>query len=165
MIFHNFLCYKFCLKIIKKIIKLCRSKISTCVKYSIDAYHRYILRRYILPSCFGNLNSRACQGDSLNAMFPRFLNCFQPFPLAFPHVSPGVSTFPHMFFPFPILDFSVVSVHYIKIYAKGVLKKWFCLYRNFRNVNSLYQLRSKPLIHQKLEKYLIIFFPVSVMLL
>ena len=37
-------------------------KISTCVKYSIDAY-----QRYILPFRFGNLNSR---DDSLNVMFP-----------------------------------------------------------------------------------------------
>ena len=34
------------------------TKIGTCVKYSIDAYHGYILPRYILPFCFVNLNSR-----------------------------------------------------------------------------------------------------------
>ena len=37
---------------------ICTSKIKTFVKYSIDAYHRYIL-----PPCFRNLNSRDCQGD------------------------------------------------------------------------------------------------------
>ena len=125
MIFHNFLCCKFCLKIIKKIIKLCSSKISTCVKYLIDAYHRYILRRYILPSCFGNLNSRACQGDSLNVMFPRFLNCFQPFPLVFPHVSPGVSTFPHSVFPVSYFRFfgCISALH--KSLCKGSVKNDF----------------------------------------
>ena len=60
----------------------------------IYAYHRHILR-----FCFRNLNY---QGDShqctivrvilINAMFPLFPNCFLPFPLVFPHVSPGVST-------------------------------------------------------------------------
>ena len=70
------------------------AKISTCVKYSIDAYHRYILPRYMLPFCFGNLNFRNYHGDSRNVMFPRFPNCFQPFPLVFPHVSPGFLLFP-----------------------------------------------------------------------
>ena len=41
----------------------CTSKIKTCVKYSIDAYHIYILPRYISLRCFGSLNSRDCQGD------------------------------------------------------------------------------------------------------
>ena len=81
------------------------AKISTCVKYSGDAYDRYIL-----SFCFGNLNSRDYHGDSLNGMFPRF-----------PTVSPGVSAcfaqcfygflrcfsfFPAVFALFPILDFA-----------------------------------------------------------
>ena len=69
------------------------AKIITCVIYSIDAYQRYILPRYILSFCFGNLNSRDYHGDSLNVMFPRFPNCFLPFPLVFPHVSPSVFIF------------------------------------------------------------------------
>ena len=63
------------------------AKISTCAKFSSDACHRYIL-----PFCFGNFKSCDYHGDSLNFMFPRFANCFLPFPLVFPHVSPGIST-------------------------------------------------------------------------
>ena len=62
------------------------------MKYSIDAYRRRILSRYILPFFFGNINSRDYDDDSLNVMFSRFLNCFLPVSLVFPHVSPGVST-------------------------------------------------------------------------
>ena len=62
------------------------------MKYSIDAYHRYILPRYISPFGFRKLNSRGYHCDSLDVMFPRFPNCFLPFPLVFPHVSPNVST-------------------------------------------------------------------------
>ena len=51
-------------------------KISTCVKYSIHAY-----QRYILPFRSGNLNSR---DDFLNVMFPQFPNCFLPFPPVYP---------------------------------------------------------------------------------
>ena len=41
----------------------------------------------------------------------------------------------------------VESVHYIKVYAKGVLKNGF-VYLETSDANLLYQLRSKPLIHQ-----------------
>ena len=61
------------------------------MKYSIDAYHRCILPRYILPFCFGNLNSRDYHGDSLNAMFSWFPNYFLPFLLVFMYFSPDVS--------------------------------------------------------------------------
>ena len=76
------------------------------MKY-IDAYRRCILPRYILQFCFGNSNSR----DFLNVIFSRFHNCFLPFPLVFPHVSPGVSTarfgvFSAVFHLFRILDFA-----------------------------------------------------------
>ena len=67
------------------------AKISTCVKYSIDAFHRYVLPRYFLLFCFGILNACDYPGDFFNVMFPRFPNCFLLFPLMFPHVSPGVS--------------------------------------------------------------------------
>ena len=50
-----------------------------CVKYSIVAYDKCILRRYILPFCFGKVNSRNYHGDSLNVTFFRFPNCFLPF--------------------------------------------------------------------------------------
>ena len=63
------------------------AKISPCLKYSINAYHKYIL-----PLCFRKVNSRDNHGDSLNVMFPRFPNCFLPFPLMFLHVSAGVPT-------------------------------------------------------------------------
>ena len=54
-----------------------------CVKYSIVAYDKCILRRYILPFCFGKVNSRNYHGDSLNVTFFRFPNCFLPFSLVF----------------------------------------------------------------------------------
>ena len=84
------------------------AKISTSVKYSIDAYDRYIYSRYILPFCFGNLSSRDYHGDSLNVTFPRFPYCFPPFPL-------GVSAFfsrcfygfSALFSLFPILDSAI----------------------------------------------------------
>ena len=63
------------------------AKISTCVKYSADAYYKYIF-----SFCFGNLNSHDCDGDSLNAMIVQFPNCFLPFLLVFPQVSFGAST-------------------------------------------------------------------------
>ena len=89
------------------------AKISSCVKYSIDAYHWYILLRYILAFCFRNLNSCDYHGDSHNAMFPLVS-------WLFPEVSAGVSTcfswcfgflqcfscFPAVFLLFPILDFA-----------------------------------------------------------
>ena len=42
----------------------------------------------------------------------------------------------------------VESVHYIKVFAKGVLKNGF-VYVETSDANLLYQLRSKPLIHQR----------------
>ena len=81
------------------------TKISTCVKYSIDAYHRYIF-----PFCSGNLNSLDYHSDFHNFMFLLFPNCFLPFPLVFPNIFRGVSTFSLVCllqcFPFPILDFA-----------------------------------------------------------
>ena len=53
---------------------VCTSKISTCVKYSIHAYHRYILPRYIFPSYFGNINFRDIR------VIPSML-CFPGFPI------------------------------------------------------------------------------------
>lgn len=91
-------------------------KIITCVKYSIDTYHRYILQRYILPLCLRNLASLDYHGDSLNPVFPGpgFL-----FPTVSPGVSAyfpwcsmvflGVSCFPSKFDLFPILDFAVLN--------------------------------------------------------
>ena len=40
------------------------------------------------------------------------------------------------------------SVHYIKAYAKGVLKNGF-VYVETSDTNLLYQLHSKPLTHQR----------------
>ena len=42
----------------------------------------------------------------------------------------------------------VESVHYIKAYAKGMLKKGL-VYVETADVNLLYQLHSKPLTHQR----------------
>ena len=42
----------------------------------------------------------------------------------------------------------VESVHYIRVYAKGVLKNGF-VYVETSDANLLYQLRSKPLTHQR----------------
>ena len=42
----------------------------------------------------------------------------------------------------------VLSVHYIKVYAKGVLKNDF-VYVETSDENLLCQLRSKPLTHQR----------------
>ena len=42
----------------------------------------------------------------------------------------------------------VRPVHYIKVYAKGVLKNGF-FYVESSDANLLYQLRSKPLTHQR----------------
>ena len=39
-------------------------------------------------------------------------------------------------------------MHYIKVFVKGVLKNDF-VYVETYDVNSFYQLRSKPLIHQR----------------
>ena len=41
-----------------------------------------------------------------------------------------------------------ITVHYIKVFVKMVLKNDF-VYVETYDVNSFYQLRSKPLIHQK----------------
>ena len=60
----------------------------------MDAYYKYILPRYILPFSFGNVDSRDYHG------FSWFHNCFLPFPLVFPHVSPGVLTV--LFGVFPV---------------------------------------------------------------
>ena len=107
-------------------------QISTCTEYSIDFYHKYIL-----PFCFGNVNSRDYHGDSLNVMFHRFPNCFLPFPLVFPHVSLGVSTvsfgvspgLPAVFALFPILDFAYLNLqsflHFLEIKRIGL----FCFAR------------------------------------
>ena len=67
-------------------------KVSTCVKYLIDAYHGYIFPRNLSLLFFGNLDSWDYHRDSLNVMFPRSPNCFLFFSLVFPHNSPGVST-------------------------------------------------------------------------
>ena len=75
-------------------------KISPCLKYSIDAYHKHIL-----PLCFGKVNSRDNHGDFLSVMFPRFPNCFLPFPLVFP---PVFLRFPSVFLLFPC-SISLVS--------------------------------------------------------
>ena len=97
------------------------AKISTSVKYSIDAYDRYIYSRYILPFCFGNLSSRDYHGDSLNVTFPRFPYCFPPFPLVFPHFSHVVSTvFPHCF---PSFLFQILLL----VKTKSNAMKCFCL--------------------------------------
>ena len=68
------------------------------VKFSIDAYHRCILPRYIWPFCFGNLNSRDYHCDSLNIMFSGFLNCF---PWYFHMFLLVLLRFPSVFLPFP----------------------------------------------------------------
>ena len=67
------------------------AEIITCVKYSIDAYNKYILSKYILPFRFRNLISGDYHGYSLSVMFSCFHKCFVPFPLVFPTVSPSVS--------------------------------------------------------------------------
>ena len=54
----------------------------------VDVFCRDTFSRFF----FGNINSRDYDDDSLNVMFSRFLNCFLPVSLVFPHVSPGVST-------------------------------------------------------------------------
>lgn len=69
------------------------AKISTCVKYLIDAYHRYILPRYISSFRFGNFNSCDYHGQCLNLMFPLFHKCFLSFPL------------------FPVLNFALLQCY------------------------------------------------------
>ena len=77
----------------------------------ISGYHKHILPRYIVSFCFENLNSRDYHGDSLNFMFLQFPNCFQPFLLMFPHVSPGVSTVFSKFALSLILNFAVRNLN------------------------------------------------------
>ena len=87
------------------------AKISTCVKYSIDANDRYILPRCILPFCFGNLNSRDYHGYSLNVMFPCFANVSYRFPWCFLMFPPVFLQFPSVFLLFPC---SVSPVSYFR---------------------------------------------------
>ena len=84
------------------------------VKYSIDAYHRYISRATFCRFLSGTQISQ--HGDCHNVIFSRFPNYFLPLPLVFPHVSPSVSTVsfgvssgsPQCLL-FPILDFTVIT--------------------------------------------------------
>ena len=88
------------------------AKISTCVKYSIDAYHKYILPRYILLFYFGNVNSR----DFIKLIpsmlcFPGFLTVSYRFPSCFRMFLPVFLRFPSVFllFPlFPTIDFESI---------------------------------------------------------
>ena len=89
----------------------------------ISGYHKHILPRYIVSFCFENLNFRDYHGDSLNFMFLQFPNCFQPFPLVFPHVSPGVST---VFSKFPlslILNFAVRNLNSKRFHSMHRISK------------------------------------------
>ena len=57
--------------------------------------------------------------DSLDVLFPQFSNYFLPFPMAFPHVSPGVSTISQgdstvSLQCFPRFLFQILRVRYIK---------------------------------------------------
>ena len=96
MIIHAFLFCKLCMK---KFYYEQLAKIVTCVKYLINAYHRFSFPTYISLFPFGNLDSLDYHGDPLNVVFTRFPNCFIKFPLMFPHVSFGVSTVPLGVFP------------------------------------------------------------------
>ena len=82
------------------------AKISTCVKYSTSAFHRYINLKYISPSCSGNVNFRDYHGGSLNFMFsilcfPGFLTISHSFPWCFGTFLPVFLRFPLVFLLFP----------------------------------------------------------------
>ena len=79
------------------------AKISTCVKYLKDTYDRYILPRYFLLLCFGNLNSRDYDSDSLGMLcFPGFLTVSHRFPWCFRMFPPAFLRFPLVFLLFPL---------------------------------------------------------------
>ena len=109
-------------------------KISTCAKYSIDAYDRYILPKYVFPFFYGNLNSCNYYGDSINVMCPWLPNCFLPFPLVLSHVSPGVymvsfGVSPVFYSVSPVSNFRfcdksiLFSIKYYKILGRTFQKK------------------------------------------
>ena len=113
------------------------TKISTCVKYLTDAFHKYTLMRHILLFYFRNINSHDYYRDSINVMFPRFPPCFLPFPLVFLHVSPGVcmvslgvSSVSPVSPLFPILNFVALfypinsSGHFTLLPTRIMLKKY-----------------------------------------
>ena len=84
------------------------AKISTWVKYSIVAYHKYILPRYILLFYFGNVNSR----DFIKLIpsmlcFPGFLTVSYRFPWCFRMFLPVFLRFPSVF----LLSVSPVSYY------------------------------------------------------
>ena len=70
------------------------AKIRIDVKYSINAYDRYIL-----PFCFGNVNSGDYHGDFVNFMFPQFPVSYR-FPCCFRMCLPLFLRFPLMFLQF-----------------------------------------------------------------
>ena len=88
------------------------AKISTCVKYLKDTYDRYILPRYFLLLCFGNLNSRDYDSDSLGMLcFPGFLTVSHRFPWCFRMFPPAFLRFPLVF---RLFSRSVSSVSYFR---------------------------------------------------
>ena len=72
------------------------TKIRTFVKYSIRAYHRYILQ-----FCFGNLNFRDYHGDPSILCFPGFQTISYRFSCCFRVFLPVFLRFPSVFVLFP----------------------------------------------------------------
>ena len=94
------------------------AEISTCVKYLKDTYDRYILPRYFLLLCFGNLNSRDYDSDSLGMLCcPGFLTVSYRFPWCFRMFPPAFLRFPLVFLLFP-LGVSPVSILYFALFHK-----------------------------------------------
>ena len=77
-------------------------KIITFVKYSIDAFHGFMLRYTFCRCVSRNVNSRDYHGDSLNIVF---LLVFRMFSTDFYGILGCFSCFPSVFLLFPILNF------------------------------------------------------------
>ena len=101
----------------------------TCVKYSIDAYHKYIL-----PFVLGNLSSRDYQSDPSNVMFPRFPVsyhfpwCFRLCLLVFLRFLPVFLLFPCSISPVSYFRFCVLYMVWYLIWHKI-----FKIKKNFSN--------------------------------
>ena len=80
---------------------ICTSKISNCVKYSTDAYHRYIFPRYILLSCFGTYIPVIIRVIPSMLCFPGFLTVSYRFPWCFHMLHPVFRRFLRCFYGLP----------------------------------------------------------------